>query len=60
MDNFVIFSKACLILELMLCNRNFLYTNFVKFEFQIMSSIIELAFEKMTKYIFVFILPTPT
>ena len=36
------------------------YTNFVKFRLQSKSYKIERAFEKMTKYVFVFILPTPT
>ena len=35
-----------------------LYTNFVQFQLQSMSSKIERAFEKTTKYVFVFILPT--
>ena len=36
------------------------HTNFVRFRLQNMSSKIEQAFENMTKYVFVFILPTPT
>ena len=36
------------------------YTNFVKFRLQSISSKIERAFKKMTKLVFVFILPTQT
>ena len=36
------------------------YTNFVKLRLQNMSSKIERTFEKITKYVFVFILPAPT
>ena len=62
MEIFVVFSNARSILELMLCNRNltkFEYSNFVKFRLQSMSYKIKRAFEKTTKYVFVFILPTP-
>ena len=55
MENFVIFSNTRSILELMLCNRNF-----TKFDILTLISEIELAFEKNTKYVFVFILQTPT
>ena len=63
MDNFVILFKCSLnfrayALKLKLNKAG--YTNFAKFRLQNMSSKIERAFEKMTKYVFVFILPSPT
>ena len=50
---FVVLSKARSILELMLCNRNLTkrsISNFVKFRLQSISSKIERAFEKTTKF----------
>ena len=61
MENFVIFSNARTILELMLCNGNLTKLDILTlFRLQSLSSKIEQAFEKITKYVFVFILPTPT
>ena len=62
MGNVVLFSNAHSILELMLCNRNLpkldiltlLSSNCRAWAFKI-----EQEFEKWTKYVFIFILPTP-
>ena len=63
MENFVCFFKCLLNFRahaLRYVHNKVGYTNFAKIRLQSMSSKIEQAFEKRTKYVFVFILPTPT